>query len=84
VQVALDTGADLKLHPNQIIAIPASEYPLPAPRPMNSRMARTALDALMDQILKNIDDVTKSQQWQQSWQEQVTHYVRDLVKHHPI
>ncbi len=84
VQVALDTGADLKLHPNQIIAIPASEYPLPAPRPMNSHMARTALDGLMNQILKNAGDVTKSQQWQQSCQEQVTHYVRDLVKHHPI
>jgi dTDP-4-dehydrorhamnose reductase len=84
VQVALDTGADLKLHPNQIIAIPASEYPLPAPRPMNSRMARTALDALMNQILKNVGDVTKSQQWQQGWQEQVAHYVRDLVKHRPI
>lgn len=84
VQVALDAGADLKLHPNQIIAIPASEYPLPAPRPMNSRMARTALDGLMNQILKNAGDVTKSQQWQQGWQEQVAHYVRDLVQHRRI
>ncbi len=84
VQLALDAGADLKLRPDQIIAIPASEYPLPAPRPMNSRMARTALDGLMNQILKNAGDVTKSQQWQQGWQEQVAHYVRDLVQHRRI
>ena len=84
LRVALDAGADLKLHPDRIIAIPASAYPSPAPRPMNSRMARTGLDTLMNQILKNVGDVTKSQQWQQGWQEQVAHYVRDLVEHRRI
>ena len=83
VQVALDAGADLKLRPDQIIAIPASEYPLPAPRPMNSRMARPALDTLMSQIYKDTD-VTKWQQWQQSWQEPVADYVQDLVLHKHI
>jgi dTDP-4-dehydrorhamnose reductase len=83
VQVAIDSGAVLKLQPDQIEAIPASEYPLPAPRPMNSRMARPALDALMNQILKG-EDVTKLQQWQQSWQEPVAHYVQDLVLHKRI
>ncbi len=83
VQIALDAGADLKLRPDRIIAIPASEYPLPAPRPMNSRMSRTALDTLLNQIYKGAD-VTKWQQWQQSWQEPVANYVQDLVLHKNI
>ena len=81
VQLAIDAGADLKLRPEQIAAIPASEYPLPAPRPMNSRMARKALDEALNQFLKNTSDVTKLQQWQEPWQEQVAHYVQDLVRH---
>lgn len=82
VQAALDAGAVLKLHPDQIIAIPASEseHPLPAPRPKNSRLARPTLDTLMNQIHKG-SNVTKLQQWQQSWQEPVAHYVQDLVLH---
>lgn len=80
VQAAIDAGAVLKLRPDQIAAIPASEYPLPAPRPMNSRMARPVLDKLMNQIYKGTD-VTKWQQWQQSWQEPVADYVQDLVLH---
>ncbi len=83
VQAAIDAGAALKLRPDQINAIPASEYPLPAPRPMNSRMARSALDTLMNQIAKG-GDVTKLQQWQQPWQEPVAHYVQDLVLHKGI
>jgi dTDP-4-dehydrorhamnose reductase len=68
VQVAIDAGAALKLRPDQINAIPASEYPLPAPRPMNSRMARSALETLLKQILK----------------EPVAYYVQDLVLHKGI
>ena len=83
VQVAIDAGAALKLRPDQINAIPAFEYPLPAPRPMNSRMARSTLDTLMNQILKG-NDVTKLQQWQQSWQDPVAYYVQDLVLHKGI
>lgn len=78
VQAALDAGVVLKLHPDQIIAIPASEYPLPAPRPMNSRLARPTLDTLMNQIHKG-SNVTKLQQWHQSWQEPVARYVKDLI-----
>ncbi len=84
LQVAIDAGAELKLRPDQVIAIPASEYPLPAPRPMNSSMARTALDTLMNQILTKTGDVTKLQQWQQAWQEPVANYVKDLVLHKRI
>ncbi len=80
VQIALDAGAELKLRPNQIVAIPASEYPLPAPRPMNSRLGRMALDTLLNQIHKD-SDVTKLQQWQESWEESVKTYVRNLALH---
>ena len=38
VQAALDVGIDLKAKPGAIKPILAIEYPLPAPRPMNSRM----------------------------------------------
>ena len=38
VQAALNAGIDLKATPGAIKPILAVEYPLPAPRPMNSRM----------------------------------------------
>ena len=83
VQVAIDAGVALKLRPDQIKPIPASEYPLLALRPMNSRMARSSLDTLMNQILKG-NDVTKLQLWQQPWQESVAYYVQDPVLHKGI
>ena len=43
VQTALEAGAVLKLDPESIKPIPAVEYPLPAPRPMNSRMSTDKL-----------------------------------------
>jgi len=43
IQTALDAGVVLKAKPDAIQPIPATEYPLPAPRPMNSRMASTKL-----------------------------------------
>jgi len=36
-------GAELKVDPEQIEAIPATAYPLPAPRPANSRLDTTRL-----------------------------------------
>lgn len=38
LQYAKARGADLKVDPAKIEAIPSSEYPLPAPRPANSRL----------------------------------------------
>ena len=38
IQAALDAGIELKTKPQAIKPILAVEYPLPAPRPMNSRM----------------------------------------------
>jgi len=80
VQAALDAGAALQLHPNAIEAIPATEYPLPAPRPMNSRMARGTLGAALADTLVPSANVPKLQLLQQSWEPQVTAYVQDLVR----
>ena len=80
VHAALDAGAVLQLHPNAIEAIPAREYPLPAPRPTSSRMARGALVAVLADTLDPSANVPKLQLLQQSWEPQVTAYVQDLVR----
>ena len=79
VQVATDAGAALNLLPDAIQAIPATDYPLPAPRPMNSRMARGALEVALTDSVRSSSNVTKSHLLQQSWGQQVTAYVQDLV-----
>jgi dTDP-4-dehydrorhamnose reductase len=82
VQAAIDAGAALKLRPEAIQAIPAVEYPLPAPRPMNSRMARgvgAALDQAMDKASGDLGDMTKLPLLSQSWESQVSTYVQDLA-----
>ncbi len=78
VQVATGAGAALKLRPEAIEAIPATDYPLPAPRPINSRMARGATAAL-DKALSSLVIMTKSQLLEQPWKPQVAAYVQDLV-----
>ncbi|MCM0028592.1 MAG: dTDP-4-dehydrorhamnose reductase [Polynucleobacter sp.] len=82
VQAATGAGAALKLRPDAIEAISATGYPLPAPRPMNSRMARgadAALDKALNKALGDLGDMTKSQLLEQSWESQAAAYVQDLV-----
>jgi dTDP-4-dehydrorhamnose reductase len=79
VQAAIDTGAALKLCPDAIEAIPAIDYPLPAPRPMNSRMARSALEAALTDSFGNSSNMTKSYLLEQSWEPQVEAYVQHLA-----
>jgi dTDP-4-dehydrorhamnose reductase len=79
VQVAIDAGAELKLNTAGIEAISAADYPLPAPRPMNSRMATSTLQAVLGKVEGSSGLMPKSQQLQQSWQQQVAAYVQDLV-----
>jgi len=84
VQVAIDAGAALKLSPEAIEAIPATDYPLPAPRPMNSRMARgaeAALNQALDKARGDWGNMTKSPLLVQSWESQVSAYVKDLALH---
>jgi dTDP-4-dehydrorhamnose reductase len=78
VQVAMTAGVELKLKPNAIEAIPASEYPLPAPRPKNSRMVR-GVDTELDKALADSVNMTKSGLLLQSWEPQVVAYVQDLA-----
>jgi dTDP-4-dehydrorhamnose reductase len=47
VQAALNAGIELKAKLETIKPIPATEYPLPAPRPMNSRMDSSKLRAAL-------------------------------------
>ena len=79
VQVAIEAGAAFKLRPEAIAAIPATEYPLPAPRPMNSRMARSDLEAALADSLGGSSNMTKSYLLEQAWEQQVAAYVQDLV-----
>jgi dTDP-4-dehydrorhamnose reductase len=82
VQAAIDADAALKLLPDAIQAIPATDYPLPAPRPMNSRMERgahAALDKMLDKASGDLGVMTKSPLLAQSWESQVAAYVQDLA-----
>ena len=71
IQTAKELGLNLKVHPDNIQAIPATEYPLPAPRPYNS---------LMDNHqLKEMLNLPHSRLFPE-WQAPVKEYVANLVK----
>jgi len=76
VDVALKAGVSLKVNPRLIRPILAVEYPLPAPRPMNSRMDTGKLR----KAIARDGDVSKLQQWSGSWEAGVQTYVQTLVK----
>ena len=76
VQTAGEAGASLKTKPEAIKPILAVEYPLPAPRPMNSRMASNRLQALW----KGDADINKRAQLLESWDGLVKAYVHQLVR----
>ena len=73
-QVAKDAGLPLQVDPDSITPIPASEYPLPAPRPMNSRLSRLKLQI----ELERLGLMSKLPHWYQPWDEQVRAYVKNL------
>jgi dTDP-4-dehydrorhamnose reductase len=76
VQMASEVGVPLKVAPDGIKPIPAVEYPLPAPRPMNSRMSTDRLG----QVLRARGDMSKLELLNQPWDEAVRTYVRNLAK----
>lgn len=76
VQAALDAGVTLKVCPGNIKPIPALEYPLPAPRPMNSRMSTDKLRRLFE----GRGDMSKLGQLNQPWDVDVKTYVSRLAK----
>jgi dTDP-4-dehydrorhamnose reductase len=76
VQAAGEAGASLKVKPGAIKPILAVEYPLPAPRPMNSRMASNRLQALW----KGDTDINRRAQLLEPWDGLVKAYVHQLVR----
>ena len=75
-QAALDAGIKLKVSLEAIKPILAIEYPLPASRPMNSRMDNSKLRLALEQI----GDMSKLQHWNEAWLIQVQSYVIRLAK----
>ena len=76
VQLASEAGVPLKVQDNSIRPIPALEYPLPAPRPMNSRMSTDKLR----QALENRGDMSKLELLNQPWDVAVKAYVSHLAQ----
>jgi len=77
VNAALELSIPLKANPATIKAIPAVEYPLPAPRPMNSRMATDKLQAVLS-LSNSYNDLLKSQEFPH-WEPMVHEYIRKLA-----
>ncbi len=75
-QAAIEAGVTLKAQPEAIKPILAIEYPLPAPRPVNSRMDT----AKLRQALESIGDMSKLQHCQRLWGDEVKAYVAQLAK----
>ena len=76
VQAAVELGVSLKALPQAIKPIPAVEYPLPAPRPMNSRMSTDKLR----QVFEGRGDMSKLELLHQPWDQAVRSYIRGLAK----
>lgn len=76
VQAAIDAGVVLKASPRLIKPIPAVEYPLPAPRPMNSRMSTDKLA----KVFSTQGNMSKLELLNQPWDGLVRSYVRNLAK----
>jgi dTDP-4-dehydrorhamnose reductase len=76
VQTAQDAGIKLRVQQGSIKAILAEEYPLPAPRPMNSRMSTDKLHL----SLERHGDMSKLGLLNQSWDVGVKSYVSQLAK----
>lgn len=77
VNSALELGIALKATSAAIKAIPAVEYPLPAPRPMNSRMSTDKLHAVLS--LSNSYNGSLNSQGFPNWEPMVHEYIRKLA-----
>jgi len=82
VQAALDAGVQLKATPEAIKPILAVEYPLPAPRPMNSRMdtikLRSALQNGASKASNSYNEPTNLSNFP-TWDSMVKEYVYRLA-----
>lgn len=81
-QTALDAGITLKANPDVIKPIQTIDYPLPAPRPMNSRMDSSKLrSALQNHASKTSNSYNKPQNMPNFpvWDGLVQEYVSQLA-----
>jgi len=76
VQAAQDAGIKLRVQQDGVKPILAEEYPLPAPRPMNSRMSTDKLRL----SLEGRGDMSKLGLLNQSWDVGVKAHVSQLAK----
>lgn len=77
VNAALEAGITLKATPETIKAIPASEYPLPAPRPTNSRMSTDKLQSVLASS-NSYNELQKDKGFPH-WENMVKEYIRKLA-----
>jgi dTDP-4-dehydrorhamnose reductase len=75
-QSAIGKGVLLKVGPEAIKPIPAVEYPLPAPRPSNSRMDT----AKLREAIESMADMSKLQHCKRHWGDDVKAYVAKLAQ----
>jgi len=76
VQVAAEMGVELKVKAGSIKPILAIEYPLPVPRPMNSRMDSSKFR----KALELQGDMSKLDSFNQPWATAVENYIKELAK----
>ena len=82
IQAAIDAGVELRAKPDAIKPILAIEYPLPAPRPMNSRMDSAKLQsALRNGSLNTSNSYNQVQNMSNfpAWDGMVQEYVAKLA-----
>lgn len=75
-QAAIDAGIALMAGSEAIRPIPAVEYPLPAPRPTNSRMDT----AKLRKAIESIGDMSKLEHCKRLWGDEVQAYVAQLAQ----
>jgi dTDP-4-dehydrorhamnose reductase len=72
IETAATLGEGIEVRSENILPIPATEYPLPAPRPYNSRLNNAKL--------KKVLDLTPFAGQYPQWQNQVAEYVEKIVQ----
>ncbi len=72
IETAASCGEGIEIKSENIHAIPATEYPLPAKRPYNSRLNN-------DKLKKALSEMAFTGQYPH-WREQVEQYVKEYVK----
>jgi dTDP-4-dehydrorhamnose reductase len=72
IESAASCGEEVEVKSDNILPIPAADYPLPAPRPYNSRLNNGKLK-------KVLADTGFTGQYPQ-WQDQVSEYVSRIIK----